>query len=131
MGLWLVTKSVHLLRSILERVISQQIQVTCFASKQFSWSIWQTHGVEYFTFWDLAFKKMTATLYLSTSSESVSNNNCPTCLPRVRVYGKFSYCFSDLCNVFRNILRVRKSILALVNLWYTKNSLRIWSTSFF
>ena len=55
-------------------------------------------------------------LYFSIGSNQLSDLS-KVCLPSVRVWGKFSYYFGDPNNVSRNLLRVRVSMLAAVNVW--------------
>ena len=55
-------------------------------------------------------------LYFSIGFNQLSDLS-KVCLSSVRVWGKFSYSFGDSNNVSRNLLRVRVSILAAVNVW--------------
>ena len=117
-------KNFDLLLSILEREISQQFQVSCFACTQFIRSIWDTRGRRISPLVGiLRLRKWPKRLYFPLSSEAVSNRYCRTCSDlftiSVNVWEN-SYCFNDLGNVFRNLPRVRKSILTAVNLLDTK-----------
>ena len=73
-------KNFDLLLSILEREISQQFQVSCFACTQFIRSIWDTRGRRISPLVGiLRLRKWPKRLYFPLSSEAVSNRYCRTC----------------------------------------------------